>query len=117
MEAGTDVVEHARFVRSITGRGGRLRERLFTSGELHRFSSPLELAMVFSLKESLAKALGSGFDKSLSWQDIDVSFTEAGPRARLTGGALKLAAGREIILSATRCEERTYTCALLSERK
>ncbi len=116
MEAGTDVVEHARFVRSITGRGGRLREGCSPPASFTGFL-PLELAMVFSLKESLAKALGSGFDKSLSWQDIDVSFTEAGPRARLTGGALKLAAGREIILSATRCEERTYTCALLSERK
>lgn len=117
MEAGTDVVEHARFVRSITGRGGRLKGRLFTSGELQRFTSPLDLAMVFSLKESLAKALGSGFDKSLSWQDIDVSFTEAGPRATLTGGAVELAGEREILLSATRCEDRTYTCALLSERK
>ncbi len=73
--------------------------------------------MVFSLKESLAKALGSGFDSRLSWHDISVRVTDAGLCADLTGGAVELARGREILLSATRCDERTYTCALLSERK
>lgn len=116
MEAGTDVVENDRFLHSINRNGGRLRERLFSSEELACAESSLDLAVMFSAKESIAKALGTGFDLRLSWHDIRIDLKEDTLKAELFGRALELACGRAIHLSAARGAQRTFTCAVLWER-
>lgn len=116
MEAGTDVLENSRFLHSINRNEGRLRERLFTPEELASAKSPLDLAVIFSAKESIVKALGTGFDEGLSWHDIRIDLREEELRAELFRRARELASGRDLLLSFTRSEERTITCALLSER-
>ena len=114
MDTGTDVVEHDRFLASITRNSGRLKDRLFSGEELD--NSPLDLAMIFSAKESLAKALGTGFDRNLSWREIRITICHGELKAELSGRALELAGNRKILLTASRGEQRTFTCALLSER-
>jgi len=116
MNIGTDVVLHDRFSRSIERNGGRLKKRLFTPEELSSTGALLDLAVIFSIKESISKALGSGFDRRLSWHDICVTLTENGAEARLTGAALKTAGGRDVILSVARGEHETYTFAALRKR-
>lgn len=117
LNTGTDVVENARFARSISRKNGRLRERLFTAEELSSNPDDLDLAIMFSSKESVAKALGTGFDSSLSWHDIRVIVNGSNVKAFLTGRALELANGRELHLSATRTTETSFTFALLTERE
>jgi len=116
METGTDVVENHRFLRSIKRNGGRLKDRLFSPEELAGAESPLDLAVIFSAKESIAKALGTGFDSSLSWQDIRIDLNGDSIKAELFGNALELSRGREVHLSVARGRQKTLTCAVLSER-
>jgi holo-[acyl-carrier protein] synthase len=116
VEAGTDVVEHERFLASISRGDGRLRKRLFTREELEEHPLPLDLATIFSAKESIVKALGTGFSDDLSWHDISISLSDDQLKARLSGRVLELVGDRKLMLSASRGEHRTVTCALLSER-
>ena len=116
MQTGIDVVENSRFLDSIKRNGGRLRERLFSPEELQGEKTDKQLAAAFSAKESIAKALGTGFDETLSWHDIVISFTGNGIQALLRNRALELAEGRKVFLSSTCDGGKTITIALLSER-
>lgn len=116
MTIGTDVVEHKRFTEAINRNNGRLKKRLFSETELAWCRSDLDLAVVFSAKESISKALGTGFDNKLSWHDIEVSFLNNVLKAGLSGQAKELASGRILQITSTRGKHRTITCALLSER-
>ena len=113
---GTDAVEHTRFLESITRSNGRLKERLFTPEELASCSKDLDLAVIFSVKESVAKALGTGFDKDLSWQDITVVRTGDSFSVKLSGRADALAGDRDLLISTASSGARSITCALLAER-
>ncbi len=115
MRTGTDVVENSRFIRSVSRNSGRLRNRLFTPDELKYNPGELDLAVMFSAKESVAKALGTGFDSALSWHDIEVYITENGVKAILSGKALELAGNCEVLISATRDRNTCLTFALLTE--
>ncbi|MCK5035063.1 MAG: 4'-phosphopantetheinyl transferase superfamily protein [Candidatus Sabulitectum sp.] len=114
MKTGTDVVENSRFIRSITRNEGRLLSRLFTLNELKNNPGELDLAVMFSVKESVAKALGTGFDSSLSWHNIEVYITENGVKAILSGKALELAGNSKVLISATRDQNTSLTFALLT---
>jgi len=117
MRTGTDVVEHDRFIRSMNRGGEKLKNRIFRSEELQPNPSGLDLALIFSAKESIAKALGTGFDCKLSWQDIRVTLLDNGLKADLFGRAHELAHDGSLFLTASRGQERTFTWALLTERE
>lgn len=117
MKTGTDIVENTRFIQAVTRNSGRLRERLFTPEELARDPGNLDLALMFSAKESLAKALGTGFDSSLSWHDIQIFFNGNDVTALLSGKARKLAGNSDIFVSATQNRSTSFTFALLTERE
>ncbi len=114
MKTGTDVVENSRFINAINRNQGRLRSRLFTEVELARTPADLDLAIMFSAKESIAKALGTGFDSSLSWHDISITVNGDNAIAVLSGRALELAGTRKLSLSATQDKHTSYTFVLLS---
>ncbi len=116
MTIGTDIVEHRRFIEAINRNNGRLKERLFSAKELACWLCDLDLAAVFSAKESIAKALGTGFDSNLSWHDIEITLENESLIAGLSGQAEELADGRILQVKAARGEDRTLTCALLAER-
>ncbi len=78
---GIDVVEIARFVRTLERTPG-LRNRLFTPDE--REHPVASLAARFAAKEALAKALGA--PAGMSWQDVWVVRPHASqPRLEVTG--------------------------------
>ena len=117
MITGIDIVENTRFIRAVTRKNGRLRKRLFTAGELAGNPDELYLATAFSAKESIAKALGTGFDSSLSWHDIQIFINGNDVKALLSGRALELAGNRKVHISVSRGHNTSFAFALLTERK
>jgi holo-[acyl-carrier protein] synthase len=117
MKTGTDVVENQRFLRAIKRNNSKLRNRLFTPVELAGNPGELDLALMFSAKESVAKALGTGFDASLSWHDIEILITGNKVNALLSGRALELAGNRTVLISVTQQKNTSFTFTLLSERE
>lgn len=104
---GTDLVEIARFQRSLDQHGDRLASRILTDSEFEEFKSnarPAEyLAKRFSVKEAVSKALGTGISKGLSWQDIELKHRDSGqPYVVLYRKALAMLehlGGQEVFIS------------------
>jgi holo-[acyl-carrier protein] synthase len=90
---GIDLAEISRIEEKL-GRGDtRFRDRLFTETEIAycegRASRIASYAARFAAKEAAMKALGTGWQEGISWQDIEVVNNEAGaPSLRLKGQAL-----------------------------
>jgi holo-[acyl-carrier protein] synthase len=89
---GIDVVDIARFERSLTRTPG-LAGRLFTKGE--RGLPAHSLAARFAAKEALAKALGA--PRGLLWTDAEVVTSPAGrPHLNVAGTVAAAAAQRGV---------------------
>jgi holo-[acyl-carrier protein] synthase len=93
---GTDILRIAR-IEEVVGRlGDRFVRRILTPAErLEYAASPQPerlLAKRFAAKEAIAKALGTGIGRGVSWQDIHISHDANGaPLVELCGGALRVA--------------------------
>ena len=90
---GTDILRIDRIATTYERFGGHFVDRLLMPEErilFERTRNPVRfLAMRFAAKEAVAKALGTGIGRGVSWQDITIFNDENGaPKARLTGGAL-----------------------------
>ncbi len=77
---GTDIVEISRIHDSVTRLGERFLKRLLTESEMARYheikhvdSAMAFVAKRFAAKEAVAKALGTGIGRGLSFQHIVVS--------------------------------------------
>jgi holo-[acyl-carrier protein] synthase len=89
--------------------GARLRERLFTAGEIAYAESKANraerYAARFAAKEAGMKALGTGWRSGLGWHDLEVLNLASGrPTLRLHGKAAEIAerlGARNISLSLT----------------
>ena len=73
---GADVVEIRRIRQALKHQGERFIRRIFTEAEqefceARRDPAP-HYAVRFAAKEALFKALGTGWAKGLSWQDVEV---------------------------------------------
>jgi holo-[acyl-carrier protein] synthase len=96
---GTDILQIDR-IEEVVGRlGERFVKRILTSDEFREYQqSKLAnrlLAKRFAVKEAVAKALGTGIGRGVSWQDIEISHNDDGaPLATLSGGALEVAQRR-----------------------
>lgn len=71
---GNDIIEIDRIRKTYDLHGERFLEKLFSKEEKEycfKHKDPIpHLAARFSAKESIVKALGTGFGKHASWQDI-----------------------------------------------
>lgn len=114
---GTDILEIAR-IEAVVGRlGERFVERILTPEEQEEYRAsklPLRLlAKRFAAKEAIAKALGTGIGRGVSWQDMVITHDENGaPGVQLSGGALAAARARgggRVLLSLA--DERDYVVA------
>ncbi len=110
---GIDVIEIERIERALERRP-RLRERLFTPGELAyadaRARPGRHLAARFAAKEAVIKALGAN---GVGPGSIEVVATGGGaPAVRLTGAAAEAAGGREVLVSLTHSRETAAAVAL-----
>ena len=73
---GTDVVDTDRVRQSMDRWGRRFARRVLSSGECAVFADRLEnpefLARQFAAKEAVAKALGTGMRRGVSFRGIEV---------------------------------------------
>ncbi len=104
---GTDIIEIERIKESLTKFGASFYTKLFTQREIdyclsHKDPTPY-FAGRFAAKEAIAKALGCGFGKDLSWHDIEIVNNDLGkPEVFMKNDSF-------IILSISHC--RTYATA------
>lgn len=79
---GNDIIEIDRIRKTIDEHGARFYQKIFTEKELdyclaHK-DPATPLAGRFSAKEAIAKALGTGFGKAVSFLDIEITNDELG---------------------------------------
>lgn len=114
---GTDILEVARIEQTLTRLGDRFVRRILTNAEQLEYHASRNgarlLAKRFAGKEAVAKALGTGIGRGVSWQDIHIEHDPAGaPLVNLTGGADTVArsrGGKKILLSLS--DEQRYVVA------
>lgn len=98
---GTDIVEISRIDRLLE-KNPRFVDKVYSPAEIDYCStkaSPAQsYAARFAAKEALMKALGTGWDQDVSWQDIEiVNDTKGKPAIRLCGKAKELAVQKGIM--------------------
>lgn len=96
---GTDIVRIARIAQVIERQGGRFVTRILRPEEVAAYEEHQEparlLAKRFAAKEAIAKCLGTGIGRGVSWQDMLVHHDANGaPLVTLSGGALAVADGK-----------------------
>ena len=96
---GTDILNFERVEDVVKRQGERFVERMLTPGEREEYAAsarPINLlAKRFAAKEAVAKSLGTGIGRGVSWQDIRITHDDNGaPYVELSGGALRVAGQR-----------------------
>ena len=114
---GTDIVEIKRIADVVERQGDKFVQRILCEPELHEYQRLNQdisyLAKRFAAKEAVAKALGIGIGRGVSFHDIViVKNTLGAPIVELSGGALqamKALNGQQMLLSLS--DERHYALA------
>lgn len=79
---GIDMAEVDRIARSIERFGRRFTERVFTPGEIRYCESKANqaerYAARFAAKEAAMKAIGTGWNRGVTWQDVEVQRAPGG---------------------------------------
>jgi len=99
ISVGTDILKIDRIEAVVERLGDRFVQRILTQTEREEYNSSSQpnrlLAKRFAVKEAVAKALGTGIGRGVSWQDIQLEHNEDGaPQVKLSGGAQRVAAER-----------------------
>lgn len=114
---GTDIVEIERIAAILERQGNKFIQRILCESERQEYNrlnqSVAFVAKRFAAKEAVAKALGTGIGRGVSFQDILIVNNEFGaPGAELSGGALQVMeslGGSRMLLSLA--DERQYALA------
>jgi holo-[acyl-carrier protein] synthase len=104
---GTDILRVARIDEVLARLGDRFVHRILTLQEQQEYHASKQpgrfLAKRFAAKEAIAKSLGTGIGRGVSWQDIQIEHDVQGaPLVRLSGGARWVAdelGGMRVVLS------------------
>jgi len=120
---GTDILKFERVEEVVQRLGDRFVARILTPEEREEYAAsarPLNLlAKRFAAKEAVAKALGTGIGRGVSWQDIEVGHDAQGaPLVRLSGGARRVATergGQRVALSLADEADYVVAFAVLAE--
>jgi holo-[acyl-carrier protein] synthase len=93
---GVDLIEIERVETNLREHGERFEEKVFTPterGYCRRMPLPAQhYAARFAAKEAFLKALGTGWARGITWQDVGIENLPSGmPRLVITGRALELA--------------------------
>lgn len=114
---GTDILQIDRIEEVVERLGERFVRRILTPEEQEEYQASAAphrlLAKRFAAKEAVAKTLGTGIGRGVSWQDIRIGHDPLGaPLVHLSGGALRVAqerGGNGVALSLA--DEREYVVA------
>jgi holo-[acyl-carrier protein] synthase len=120
---GTDILKIDRIEGVLTRLGDRFVRRILTTQEQAEYHDSHQsgrlLAKRFAAKEAIAKALGTGIGRGVSWQDIQIEHDGNGaPQVRLTGGARLVATrrgGERVELSLADEKDYVVAFAVLTE--
>ena len=117
---GTDIIEIERIKQSIERHGQHFLDRVFTAKEqahcLQFKDSAPHFAGRFAAKEAVAKALGTGFGESLSWQDVEVLGDEKGkPEVYLSEKAKQQFKNAKLLVSISHCHSHASAVAIYSQ--
>ncbi|MGM0439949.1 MAG: holo-ACP synthase [Chlamydiota bacterium] len=108
---GTDIIEIERIDQSIKRHKTRFLDKLFTSEEQNyclRYGDdhPRHFAARFAAKEAVVKALGTGFSKNISWQDIEIKNDKRGkPQVFLSEKLAALSGNCKFMISLSHCRD------------
>lgn len=117
---GTDIVEVLRIAQMIERHGELFLGRVFTPHEIEYCSSrkaaTQHYAGRWAAKEAVLKALGTGWARGITWQDIEVRNEPGGkPLIRIGGGArevcekLRIA---DVLISISHCRSHATAYAM-----
>jgi len=114
---GTDIVEIARIVAMLERQGDKFVQRILCEPEQQEYHRRKQdaayVAKRFAAKEAVAKTLGTGIGRGVSFQDILIVNNDVGaPGVELSGGALEVMqslGGSRILLSLA--DEQQYALA------
>lgn len=114
---GNDIIEIERIRDTIKKHGAHFYQKIFTKNELDYCLShkdpALPLAGRFSAKEAIAKALGTGFGKSVAFQDIEIINDELGrPVVEFSDAINEQFNFPNVIISISHCKEYATAVAL-----
>ena len=96
MKCGTDIIEISRIRESIEKYGETFLQRIYSPREIEYCEKKGQVkyqhyAARFASKEAVAKMLGTGFNGSFEWKDIEVINDSLGkPKIELSNGAKKI---------------------------
>ena len=89
---GIDIVDLRRFYSMNTDRLNRLAKRILTDNELVEFQQldkvkrPVHLAKIWSIKESIGKAFGTGISNDTVWKNMQIYKNSLGqPQVQFLG--------------------------------
>ncbi|MCB1705444.1 MAG: holo-ACP synthase [Halioglobus sp.] len=120
---GTDILQIER-IEEVTSRlGARFVQRILTPIEQQEYAASKQpgrlLAKRFAAKEAIAKCLGTGIGRGVSWQDIQIDHDSNGaPLVLLHGGARRVAeerGGTRVALSLADEMDYVVAFAVLAE--
>jgi holo-[acyl-carrier protein] synthase len=114
---GTDIVECLRIAQMIERHGELFLQRVFTPHEIaycqDRKAATQHFAGRWAAKESVLKAMGTGWTRGISWQDVEVRNEFGGkPQIVLEGGAKEICGSmgiERVLISLSHC--RHYATA------
>lgn len=114
---GNDIVEIERIRKSFDRHGYRFLTRLFSTKEQDyclTYKDPVpHLAARFSAKESIVKALGTGFGEHASWLDMEILNDSLGkPHVHFSEGIKKKLNNPLVLISISHCELYVSTVAI-----
>jgi holo-[acyl-carrier protein] synthase len=117
---GTDIVECLRIAQMIERHGELFINRVYTNYEIEycrsRKAATQHYAGRWAAKESVLKALGTGWRRGISWRDIEVRNDASGrPSIALRGGArdvLESSGVRDMLISISHCRSHATAYAI-----
>lgn len=118
---GTDLAEVARIRKSVEQFQGRFLNRVYTAAEraysYSKANFAERLAARFAAKEAGMKAIGTGWQRGVTWKDFEVVNDGLGkPALRLSGAASKIADAlgvTQISLSITHTRDVAFAVVIL----
>ncbi|MFZ2620762.1 MAG: holo-ACP synthase [Alphaproteobacteria bacterium] len=110
---GMDICTVARITAAHAKYGAKLEERILTPAERKPSTTDMYLASRWAAKEAVAKALGCGIGRKLSFQDIHIAKHPSGqPYVQLSAKAQKSFAGITLHLSLTHENDTAAACVV-----
>lgn len=122
MKVGCDVISIARIEKLLKEQKDTFLNRVCVEGErdlLKKFSNKKRLAEklagIFSLKEAFSKAVGTGVGESLSFQQLEVSYSELGQPQMKYLGSLHSFLDSQIACSVSHEGDLLFSVVIISD--